>query len=158
MKKIALIILAFSLLISFISACNTILSSNNSVNRKRPVGSDKNFVWNNPKLGLKKQMTESEVKEVLGTPTEIRPMESLPADQGHAEIWTYKRTSTTNVNQVATKMVDKPYWNPLSGTTETISEPTYELQYEKSDELLELLFLNGLLLEWKHYQNRKLSF
>lgn len=93
---------------------------------------------------LMQGMTTDMVREKLGAPMEIKPME-VPT--GKAEIWVYRIESTVGMTQVATSMKDVPAFTvtPTGVDTVMIQNPVYTMKEEKMLITLSLLIYNGKL-------------
>jgi hypothetical protein len=97
-------------------------------------------------LGLKKGMTGAELRQALGEPETIAPVE---APEGKAEVWTYHRKDAVGVRQVVTSVRNVPFADPLTGAMRSIQEPIYGQETVYAEEELKLLLFQDSLIEWK---------
>ncbi len=92
-------------------------------------------------------MTADQVRTLLGQPAAVRPMVS---SQGPAEIWTYRRTVSKEVDVIAARTQDMPVMNPLTGIQGTMPAPVYDQESRTVEEELQLLVFDGKLVSWKN--------
>jgi len=95
---------------------------------------------------LRKGMTATEVRAVLGNPDEIKPFKS--PDIG-VYVWTYRRVVRGPERQVITGTRDIPAINPITGQSITMQEPIYAQEITYFHETIDLLMQRDALLEWK---------
>ena len=90
-------------------------------------------------------MTTDMVRQKLGEPVEIKPMDSPVG--GKAEIWVYHIESTVGMTQVAASMKDVPAFSvTMSGSDMiTVQDPVYSMKEDKMLITLSLLIYNGKL-------------
>jgi hypothetical protein len=93
---------------------------------------------------LEKGMTTGVIRQKLGDPAEIKPMD---APGGKAEIWVYHIENTVGVTQVASGTRDVPAFSMgLSGPiTIMVPEPVYTMVEKTSMVTLSLLVFNDRL-------------
>ena len=84
------------------------------------------------------------IREKLGQPVEIKPMESA---DGKAEVWVYHFAGPLRVAQIATGMKSVPTTDTadLRGEIRMVQEPQYSLEEQKTVVTLNLLMFNGQL-------------
>jgi len=97
-------------------------------------------------VALRKGMKPEEVRQALGNPARIQPLE-VPV--GKAEKWIYVRGRKTETRQVVTGSKDVPYFDPFTNQTRMIPEPVYADEATIITEELVLFWHDGALLEWK---------
>jgi outer membrane protein assembly factor BamE (lipoprotein component of BamABCDE complex) len=97
---------------------------------------------------LKRGMSADDVRQKLGNPAEILPMES---PTGKAEVWVYNFEKTVSTSQIASSTRDVPAFGaPLSLTIMTsVPEPVYTLKEDKAVITLSLLMFNHHLAAQK---------
>ena len=103
-----------------------------------------------PESLLKKGMSLDEVRQVMGKPDEIRPMEVAT---GKAAIWTYKRQVADKAAyvQVGSKVITIT----IRGTDgverqQTVGEePDFRMQHRITEDLIQLLMFNDHFVEKK---------
>lgn len=93
---------------------------------------------------LAKGMTAEVIRQKLGHPADIEPMNS---PEGKAEVWVYHFEKTVDMTQVASSTKGVPAFGaPLSLTaTMMVQEPVYTMKEEKAVITLSLLMFNGRL-------------
>jgi hypothetical protein len=99
-----------------------------------------------PWRSLAANMTADQVRTLLGQPAAVRPMVS---SQGPAEIWTYRRTVSKEVDLVAARTQEMPVMNPLTGQQGTMPVAEYSQESRTVTEELQLLLFDGKLVSWK---------
>lgn len=95
-------------------------------------------------------MTADEIRQIAGNPVRIK---RLKKEGVEAEIWYYKYNRLANVKEVATKTVDVPWVDPITGATKMMPEPVYSQQRTFVVETTELLLVNGQLASSKRYRD-----
>lgn len=93
------------------------------------------------RLGLRR----AEIRELLGRPSAVRPMES---GDGKAEVWVYDRPVQTSVRAVSTGMRDEPWVDPITGEMRMLKVPILEYETESRHVELRLLMFHGRLINW----------
>jgi hypothetical protein len=104
---------------------------------------------------LHKGMTAEEVQTAWGAPVKIEPME---APTGRAEVWTYRFSFVGGLRQVQTSEIVYTRPNPLTGIEETLKEPVFSTEQTMIDQIVDLLFYDGRLTEWKQEREVARSF
>lgn len=92
-------------------------------------------------LGLRRQ----QIKELLGQPTAVRPME---AGDGKSEVWVYNRTGKQRVRETVATMSDVPWVDPITGEMRMLKEPVISYITETYKVELRLLMYRGHLINW----------
>ena len=95
---------------------------------------------------LVRGMTAEQVTQLLGKPTRVA---TVPDAAVKSEIWTYRISVKQSTDQVATSMRDVSVFDPLTNDIKTIKEPVFQLQYTHTYTTLELLMVDGKLIERK---------
>ena len=97
---------------------------------------------------LEKGMTAEIIRQKLGNPAEIQPVES---SGGKAEVWVYKFEQNLGMTNVAAGMRDTSAMTVGVGGAgmTTVNEPVYTLAEKKSEITLSLLMFNGVLQSQK---------
>jgi outer membrane protein assembly factor BamE (lipoprotein component of BamABCDE complex) len=121
-------------------------------------------VGEGPEHALQKGMTADAVKQIMGNPAEIKLMATAT---GKAEIWVYRRTSSTPVRQVqvgtrvtkGTPSSGSPAGNNQSNMApQMVDEPVYAQQIEVVDETISLLMFDDKLIEQKTTGQKRLEY
>ena len=107
-----------------------------------------------PESLLKKGMSVSEVKKIMGEPEEIQPMK-VDAALGKAEIWTYKREAgvTTSYVQIGNKVVTITV-KGADGVDRQVPvsiEPELRMQRTYMTDLIQVLMFND------HYAEKQVT-
>jgi hypothetical protein len=109
-------------------------------------------------------MTAEAVKRIMGEPAEIKLMSTTT---GTAEVWVYRRTSSSPIRQVqvGTRFTKG---TPSSGSAtgdhssnmaaQMVDEPVFAQQIEIVDETISLLMFDGKLLEQKASVQKRLEY
>ena len=97
---------------------------------------------------LEKGMSGAIIREKLGNPAQINPMES---PEGKAEVWVYHFEKTVGMTQIASGTRNVPAFGAaLSIQTETmVAEPVYTMAAQKAVVTLSLLMFNDHLAAQK---------
>jgi len=95
---------------------------------------------------LVKGMPATAVRDSLGAPETVKTLATTPAK---TEVWTYRIAVVEHTEQVATSMRDVPAWDPLSNRAITVQEPVYQMLHTRIYTTLELLIVDGKLVERK---------
>jgi hypothetical protein len=95
---------------------------------------------------IAKGMRAEDVRAVLGSPTEVNQFTSGALT---GEIWTYRIAASDTTTQVPTAMRDVPGWDPFSNRPITLQEPVYQVQHIRTYDTLDLLIVDGRLIERK---------
>lgn len=95
-------------------------------------------------------MTADEIRQIAGNPAKIK---RLKKEGVQAEIWYYKYNRLANVTDVATRTINVPWVDPITGVTKMMPEPVYSQQRTFVVETTELLLVNGQLASSKRYRN-----
>jgi outer membrane protein assembly factor BamE (lipoprotein component of BamABCDE complex) len=121
-------------------------------------------VGDGPEHTLQKGMTAEAVKRIMGEPAEIKLMSTTT---GTAEVWVYRRTSSSPIRQVqvGTRFTKG---TPSSGSAtgdhssnmaaQMVDEPVFAQQIEIVDETISLLMFDGKLLEQKASVQKRLEY
>jgi hypothetical protein len=122
-------------------------------------------VGDGPEHTLQKGMTAEAVKHIMGEPAEIKLMATTT---GRAEVWVYRRTSSTPVQQVQVGTRVTNATTPASGSAtgnnqsnmgaQMVEEPVFAQQIEVVDETISLLMFDGKLLEQKATAQKRLEY
>ena len=106
---------------------------------------------------LEKDMPAAVVRQKLGPPAEITPMN---APMGKAEVWVYHFEKNIGMAQVATSTRDVPAFTMgLTGAAmTTVQEPVYTLAAQKSMVTLSLLMFNDRLAAQKAKVENRLDY
>lgn len=116
-------------------------------------------VGEGPEHALQKGMTADAVKQIMGNPAEIKLMATAT---GKAEVWVYRRTSSTPVRQVqvGTRVTTTPVTGDHQGNMPAMSvdEPVYAQQIEVVDETISLLMFDDKLIEQKASAQKRLEY
>lgn len=91
-------------------------------------------------------MSGDQVRALLGRPQTTRPFR--PGGPG-AEVWVYRISYVETTRQVAASTRDVPAFNPITGDQINVAEPVYQNQYTRTYRTLELLLIDGRLIERK---------
>ncbi len=91
-------------------------------------------------------MKAETVREILGKPSQVTPFKK---DTITGEIWTYRVAYADTLDQVATSMKEVPGWDPINNRAISIQEPVYQLQRTRVYTTLELLIVDGRLIQRK---------
>ncbi len=94
-------------------------------------------------------MTADEIRQIAGNPARIKRLKKKDVQ---AEIWYYKYNRLADVKEVASKTIDVPWVDPISGITKMMPEPVYSQQRTFVVETTELLLVDGLLASSKRYR------
>lgn len=100
-------------------------------------------------------MDGEEIIRRIGRPSEIRPLDT---SAGHAEIWVYRRNAGNDNTLTATRTVQTPVVNPLTGVRFTVPEPSYSVEHRDLLEITNLLMFEGKLTEWTRSVEVKRAF
>lgn len=138
--------------LALLAGCTTPAPSSAQANQPAP---SKAAASDDPAQKLKPGMSPTEVREVMGQPDLIRPME---APIGTSEVWVFHRDVLSNVGLAITGTREVPYVDPLTGVTRTIHEPVYNQQTVTTRDRLELLWFDGKLVTWKIVRDRSQSY
>ncbi len=97
---------------------------------------------------LEKGMTAEIIRQKLGNPAEIQPVES---SGGKGEVWVYKFEQNLGMTNVAAGTRDTSAMTVGVGGAgmTTVKEPVYTLAEKKSEITLSLLMFNGVLQSQK---------
>lgn len=95
---------------------------------------------------LRKGLTDTEVRTLLGEPAEIREIQKSGLT-GH--IWTYHWKVAETTKMVALNTREVPAINPRTGEATTVREPVYDAQVNAIVETAELLIYEKKLYGWK---------
>jgi hypothetical protein len=106
---------------------------------------------------LEKDMSADVIRQKLGAPAEIKPMD---APAGKAEVWVYHFEKSVGMTQVATGTVDVPTFSTGISGSITSSAPvlTYSMAEKKSMVTLSLLMFNGRLAAQKAMVENRLDY
>jgi len=106
---------------------------------------------------LEKDMSAEVVRQKLGAPAEIKPMD---APTGKAEVWIYHFEKSVGMTQVATGTVDIPTFGTGMTGAVTTSAPalTYSMADKKSVVTLSLLMFNDRLTAQKAMVESRLDY
>ena len=139
----SLLAMVFSLVATLlVGGCNTTGSSTTqSRSTKEPII-------------LRKGMSSSEVREVLGDPLSVS---SKVGAEGTLETWTYEETQEFT-RQVQADVREVPYTNPITRETTTIEEPVIKIKTDRITLTTELFILQGELIGWKESTQESSSF
>lgn len=94
-------------------------------------------------------MTADQVREVAGKPGRIKP---LKKEGLVAEVWFYNFDKVTEVKDIAARIREVPYIDPLTGRVRMVPEPAYSQQRTVLTETTELLMIDGTLTGAKRYR------
>ncbi len=112
-------------------------------------GSTAESVAEGPETALKKGMKAVVVRQIMGEPAEIKPMQ---APTGKAERWIYRRTVRGQEEQVqiGTRSTDISalQGSGAAGMPRTIEEPILRQQTPITEVTVNLLMFNDTLAEW----------
>lgn len=97
---------------------------------------------------LARGLSADDVRAAWGEPAEIRPF-TVPGGTLPSEIWIYRRFVTDRERQVIIGTHEVPATNPRTGQATTIDEPDYAPEVTTVTEIVELLFVDRRLTEWK---------
>jgi outer membrane protein assembly factor BamE (lipoprotein component of BamABCDE complex) len=116
-------------------------------------------VGDGPEHALQKGMTAEAVKQIMGNPAEIKLMTTTT---GKAEVWVYRRTSSTPVRQVqvGTRVTTSPTTGDHQSNmgVQTVDEPVFAQLIEVVDETVSLLMFDDKLVEQKTTAQRHLEY
>lgn len=102
------------------------------------------------KPALEKGMSAAQVTEVIGKPSGVRVM---PAPEGKAEVWTYRRVLERTTDQVATETEEVPVFGiGLGGDSRTAPSMRFSNAYRTRYQVTELLMFNDALVSAKQWQ------
>lgn len=104
---------------------------------------------------LQRGLTAQQVIELCGSPDKREPFPTELTTR--AEKWTYEETLATEQRQVPVSTREVPYVDPITGVQRMLQEPVYELQSIQLVETVELLMLEGQLLNWKSTRSQHRS-
>jgi hypothetical protein len=109
-----------------------------------------------PEARLKKGMTATAVRQIMGDPAEIKPMK---APTGKAAIWIYHRSiiGMEEQVQVGTRSTDisSMQGSSSAGMPGKIEEPIFRRQTPVTDVTTNLLMFDDTLIDWNQtVQNR----
>jgi hypothetical protein len=99
-----------------------------------------------PWRSLVANMTADQVRASLGTPAQIRPLQT---SQGAAEVWIYRRTVSVEVGLAPTSTEEVPYYDPFTKSERTVMNQTYSQESRAVTEELQLLMYDGKLVSSK---------
>jgi hypothetical protein len=99
-----------------------------------------------PWRSLAANMTADQVRASLGTPAQIRPLQT---SQGAAEVWIYRRTVSVEVGLAPTSTEEVPYYDPFIKSERTVMNQVYSQESRAVTEELQLLMYDGKLVSSK---------
>lgn len=138
--------LTFAITCALLAACSTTPSgdgSANSVSRAaKPAGQDRRSAIKK----LQKGMTAEAVRTLLGEPDRVTVLE---APNGPGESWLYRSVHRAGSRHIPTGTTSYSRENPLTGQSETITEPVYSVETVYATTETTLILREGLLVEWR---------
>ena len=106
---------------------------------------------------LDKGMSAEVVRAKMGAPLEINPM---PAPEGKAEVWIYRKEAIKGSTLVPTGMRSVPTFSLRAGVPTMVDrqEPIYSVQENRATVTLMLLMYNDALVAQKHTVEKSVRF
>jgi hypothetical protein len=104
---------------------------------------------------IAKGMKAETVRELLGAPNNVR---AFAAGGEKSEIWVYRISVTDRAQQTPTSTRDVPGWDPISNKEVVTKEPVYQVEHIRTFRTLELLIVDGRLIERKPGVDQERSF
>lgn len=146
MKKCLFTIAAAAALIAF-GGCATDNNTPTPKNAGAPRVNRANMLIPANKVNaIAKGMKGETVQQLLGKPFNVQP---FSGGNVKGEIWTYRISVTETANQVPTSMRDVPAWDPIANQQITVQEPVYQIEHVRMYTTLQLLIVDGRLVERK---------
>lgn len=101
----------------------------------------------NPFDAVKKGMTASEVRKLVGEPKEIKPFKA--SDLKNSEVWVYQHKVAERTRLVTVGTREVPVADTMTGKAGVIQESVLGNEYLTVPETVELLMIEGQLIELK---------
>jgi len=103
---------------------------------------------------LNQGMTGEKIQQVMGKPLEVRRTTVAGHD---GEVWVYRRPIDTRVSEVAARIVEEPWIDPITGELKYLPEPAYNQQRVELIEETRVFLSEGRLVEVKRsvYRERR---
>ena len=98
---------------------------------------------------LEAGMPAEQIVQMVGKPKRVK---KLKQDAIGAEVWYYSYDRPYGMRQIATRMREVPYVDPITGVMKMLQEPVYSDERSFLVETTELLIIDGTLAEWKRYR------
>jgi len=136
-------------LIALLAGCSAVSPSSPAPGAAAAPSPAAAAVLEGPETGLKKGMTAAAVRQIMGVPAEIKPMQ---APSGKAETWIYRRTIRGQDEQVqiGSRSTDiaSLQGSGAAGMPRTIEEPILRQQTPITEVTVNLLMFDDTLVEW----------
>jgi hypothetical protein len=148
---------ASTAIIALLVSCTNVPSSTPPVGAGS--GPPTTAIGDGPERALQNGMTAEEVKHIMGTPAEIKPMES---PTGKAEVWIYRRTMLGRVEQI--QVGSKPITvssvggDGLAHLQTVAEEPIYKQAVHTDEETISLLMFDGRFISQKRTVEKRLNY
>jgi hypothetical protein len=143
-------------LAALLVSCTSTPASSNPGNAASPTVAT---VGNGPEKSLQKWMTADAVRQIMGEPAEIKPMQTTV---GKAEVWVYHRTGNSTIQQVQvgtrSTNVTSVGADGMAHLAQTVEEPVFAQQIEIVEETVSLLLFEGKLIEQKTTSQKRLEY
>ena len=94
-------------------------------------------------------MSAEQIVQMVGKPKRVKKLKQATIA---AEVWYYSFDRPNGMRQVATRMRDVPYVDPITGVMKMLQEPVYSDERSFLVETTELLIIDGALAQSKRYR------